>query len=171
MSGIPSNFMNASVNTVAEIEALVGACVTGEMPEVFWEDSHGHFQFSSEGEARAAVGDPYYQQFLPEVDWSQTVVRQVSVFRPYCSNPATVWLVVEKASEKYGPLSLERRHGRWRASFGKSAKAEARIAAVAICLAALSAAGVAVDVDHDRIDAELSRPSDPADGKDVEFPV
>ena len=89
------------VTSVAELECLVGAHVMGEVPEIYWGDSHGHFQFGTEDEARAAVADPYYQQFLPAVDWSGTVIRKVQVYRPYCSDPATVWLVVEKASEAH----------------------------------------------------------------------
>ena len=145
------------VNSVAALEALIGAHVIGEVPEVFWEDSHGHFQFATRDEVKAAVADPYYQQFLPAVDWTHTVIREVKVYRPYCSDPATVWQVVEKAADMHGPLSLGRKQGRWSASFGKNAKADARMAAVAICVAALEAAGIRIAIDHDRIDAELSR--------------
>lgn len=145
------------VTSVAELERFVGVHVMAEVPESYWEDSHGHFQFASEDEAKAAVSDPYYQQFLPAVDWSRTVIRKVQVYRPYCSDPAAVWPVVEKASEAHGPLSLGRKHGRWWAAFGKAARKEARMASVAICLAALEAGGVGVEIDHDRIDAELSR--------------
>ena len=145
------------VTSVAELEWLVGTHVTGEVPEIYWEDSHGHFQFGTEDEAKAAVADPYYQQFLPAVDWSRTVIRKVQVYKPYCSDTAAFWQVVEKASEAHGPLSLGRRHGRWSAAFGKGAKKDARMASVAICLAALDVRGVLIEIDHDRIDAELSR--------------
>ena len=84
-------------------DALVGTHVTGEAPEIMWEDSHGHFQFETEAEARQAIADPYYQQFLPEVDWAKTVVRQVRIFRPYCSDPAAIWAVVDKATTAHGP--------------------------------------------------------------------
>ena len=53
------------VNSIATLESLVGARIVGEVPEVDWADSHGHFQFETEAEAQAAVHDPYYQQFLP----------------------------------------------------------------------------------------------------------
>ena len=152
-SQVPEN----RVTSVAALEALVGAHVIGEVPEVLWEDSHGHFQFATRDEVKAAVADPYYQQFLPAVDWTRTVIREVKVYKPYCSDPATVWRVVEKAAQVYGPLSLGHKQGRWWASFGKNAKADARMATVAICLAALEAGGIPVAVDHDRIDAELSR--------------
>ena len=57
------------VMSVAALEALTGAEVIGEIPEVFWEDSHGHFQFVTKEEVEAAVADPYCQQFLPAVDF------------------------------------------------------------------------------------------------------
>ena len=126
-------------------------------------DSHGHFQFETEDEAKAAVNDPYYQQFLPVVDWSQTVIEEVQVYRPYCSDSAAVWQLVGQASEKHGPLSIARKQGRWWAAFGRSAKKDARTAPVAICLAALEAAGFRIEIDHDRVDSELGR----AQGSDV----
>jgi hypothetical protein len=131
--------------------------VTGETPEVVWADSHGHFEFASEAEARDAMRDPYFQQFLPDVDWTQTVIERVDVYRSYCSDAAVLWQVVEKAAEKSGTLSVLRKQGRWWASFGKGPKMGARTVGVAVCLAALSAAGVEVEIDHDRVDAELSR--------------
>lgn len=145
------------VNSAAELETLIGTHVTDEVPEVFWADSHGHFQFATESEARDAVNDPYYQGFLPDVDWAQTLITKVNVYRSYCSDPAVLWQMIEKASERHGPLSVAKKQGRWWASFGNGGKKEARTAAVAICLAALDAAGVAVEIHHDRVDADLSR--------------
>lgn len=146
------------VHSVATLESLVGSHIVGEVPEVYWADSHGHFQFETEDEARAAVGDPYYQQFLPLVDWSKTVIEEVRVYRPYCSDAAAVWCLVERATDMHGPLSIARKAGRWWAAFGRSAKRDARTAPVAICLAALEAAGFKVEIDQDRIDSELGRP-------------
>ena len=145
------------VASAAELDALVGAHVTGEAPEVMWEDSHGHFQFETEAEALQAVADPYYQRFLPEVDWAKTVVRQVKIFRPYCSDPAVIWTVVDKATIAHGPLLTWREQGRWHAAFGSNADAEARTPAVAICLAALQACKLTLDVNHDRIDAQIQQ--------------
>jgi hypothetical protein len=139
--------------------------VTGEVPEVFWADSHGHFQFATEGEARDAVNDPYYQGFLPDVDWTQTVIRKINVYRSYCSDPVALWKVIEKASERLGPLSIVKKQGRWLASFGSARTMDARTAAVAICLAALDAGGVAVEINHDRVDADLSRKPDTEEEK------
>lgn len=144
------------VSSVADLETLVGIHVTGEVPEVYWADSHGHFLFVSEREAREAVSDPYYQQFLPDVDWTQTVIREVNIYRSYCSDPAALWQVVEKTSERHGALTVAKKQGRWRASFGSAGSKDARTAAVAVCLAALRTAGLDVDINHDRVDADLS---------------
>ena len=156
MSGEPDPSI-LRVNSATDLEALIGIHVTCETPEVFWADSNGVFQFATEGEARDAATDPYYQQFLPDVDWTQTEIRKVSVYRPCCSDAAILWHVIEKASESYGALSVAKKQGRWWAGFGSSAKKDARTAAVAVCLAALDAAGVKVQIDHDRVDAELNR--------------
>jgi hypothetical protein len=148
------------VSAAADLETLVGIHVTGEVPDVFWADSHGHFQFATETEARDAMSDPYYQGFLPDVDWTQTVIRKVNVYRGYCSDPAFLWQVIERASERHGALSVVKKQGRWWASFGNAGKKDARTAAVAVCLAALEAAGVAVEINHDRVDADLNRKPD-----------
>lgn len=145
------------VSSSAELDCLIGIHVTGEVPAVVWADSNGLFEFASEAEARDAVADPYFQQFLPDVDWTQTVIERVDVYRAYCSDPAILWQVVEKATEKHGVLSVLRKQGRWWAAFGKKERMGARTVAVAICLAALDAADVATDVNHDRLDADLTR--------------
>lgn len=145
------------VNSASDLESLIGIHVTQETPEVFWADSNGLFQFATESEARDAANDPYYQQFLPDVDWTQTVIRKMSVYRPCCSDGEALWQVIEKASERCGPLSVVKKQGLWWAGFGSSEKKSARTAAVAVCLAALVAAGVTVEINHNRVDAELNR--------------
>ena len=145
------------VNSASDLEALIGIHVTQETPEVFWADSNGLLQFATESEARDAANDPYYQQFLPDVDWTQTVIRKMSFYRPCCSDGEALWQVIEKASEIYGTLSVAKKQGRWWAGFGSTGKKDARTAAVAVCLAALEAAGVAVEINHDRVDTELNR--------------
>ena len=132
-----------------------------DKPEVYWEDNHGCFQFHSEVEARQALTDPYYQRFLPAVDWSMTAIREVRVYAPYSSDPATNWHLAETAIGQFGPMLVWRENGRWRAAFGSFADAEARCPMIAVCLGALSARGVALQVDHDALDADAQheRPS------------
>lgn len=145
------------IASVAELDALIGVHVTGETPEVMWEDSHGHFQFETEAEALIAIADPYYQQFLPDVDWSMTVVRQVRIYRRYSSDPFVLWSVVEKATAAHGVLQVWREMGLWCATFGSNPSATARNPAVAICLAALHACKLKFDVNQDRIDSQINQ--------------
>src|SRR5688572_30652613 len=145
------------ISSIAELNALVGQYVTEEVPEKYWEDSHGYFQFHSELEARRAIRDPYYQRFLMAVDWSKTVIREVQVFRPYAADPEANWQMCEKAILRFGPMRLSREMGRWHAAFGIHAVGDARSPMITICLAALRATGVCFVIDHDRIDFQLER--------------
>ncbi len=145
------------IASAADLDALVGQHVTGEAPEIYWEDSHGQFQFETEAEARRALHDPYYQHFLPEVDWTKTIVREVRAYRPYCAEAALIWVVVEKATANYGSLGVWRENARWYAAFGPHPPGIARTANVAICLAALRACGINPEVNHDRVDAQVAQ--------------
>jgi hypothetical protein len=129
--------------------------VIGETPEVYWEDSHGCFQFLTEVEARQALKDPYYQRFLPDVDWARTVIREVRVYRNYSSDPVVNWSVVDRAITEFGPMLMWRETGKWRVNFGSSPNAEARNPMVALCLAALTASGLRLEVDQDSLDSEI----------------
>ena len=146
---------NPRVTTLAELDALVGEHIAMETPEVHWEDSHGTFQFDTEAQAQNAIRDPYYQNFLPDVDWTATRVRQVRIYRPCTTDPVPFWRMVATASEHYGTLALTRERGQWCASFGRGTESRAHSAQIAVCLAALSAKGVKVDLDHSRIERQL----------------
>ena len=143
------------VTTVAELDALVGEFVVVEKPEVYWEDSHGTFQFDTEEAARKAIRDPYYQNFLPDVDWSGTIVRQVRSYRPYVADPVAFWKMITAASEQYGALRLTRERGEWCAVFDKGTETRALSPQIAVCLAALAAKGIFPDVDHSRLERQL----------------
>lgn len=148
------------ITCLSELNMLVGTYVTGERPETFWEDSHGYFQFHTEMEARRALSDPYYQRFLPNVDWSCTVIREVRIYRPYASDAVANWQMVEHAVRSHGPVVIWKQGGRWHAAFGTYPPGDGRVPMIAICLAALRACGMELQVDHDRIDAEVSNATD-----------
>lgn len=143
------------VATLAELDALVGEHVVMETPELHWEDSHGTFQFETEAEARNAIHDPYYQNFLPDVDWAETIVRQVRTYRAYATDIVAFWRMVAAVSESHGALKLTRDCGQWCAGFGKGTECRAHSPQIAVCLAALKAQGLKVDVDHARIERQL----------------
>ena len=145
------------VSSTSDLDALVGQYITLEAPESYWEDSHGYFQFHSEVEAKRAMRDPYYQRFLSDVDWTKTVIREVRVYRRYTSDHDANWALCEKAVVRFGVLSIWRETGWWHAAFGKCRNAKARNPTIAICLAALRAADVAFEIDHDRVDVLLGR--------------
>jgi hypothetical protein len=151
------NLTTVQISSAVELDALVGQRITDEDPEIYWEDSHGQFQFATEAEARRALMDPYYQRFLPDVDWSTTVIREVRAYHRYCADPDRIWTVIDKASTRWGAMFIWREFGRWRVAFGSNPSEDARTPAVAICLAALRAAGVLFEVHHDRIDSQISQ--------------
>jgi len=133
------------------LDELVGQHVMREDPSVHWQDVHGVFSFASELEARQALQDPYYQRFLPDVDWSQTVIQEVKTYRPYASDLSSTWLAVERLVPTCGEIRISRDAGRWSASFGERNGAISRSICIAICLAALEAAGCHVEVDGERV--------------------
>lgn len=139
------------------LDTLVGTYLIRETPEVYWEDAHGLFRFDSEEEARAALGDLYYQLFLPHVNWAETIVREVRRYRRYSCDQAEVWTVVCATVGARGPLRMSVQHGLWQCCFGEHPGAESRFPAVSICLAALRAHGLTIEADLDRIEAELNR--------------
>jgi hypothetical protein len=143
------------VTSLIELDALVGEFVVGETPEVHWEDSHGTFQFETEEEARRAIRDPYYQNFLPDVDWSTTVVRKVLIYRPYVTDALAFWRMVGEATQHSGALKLSRDKGQWAAAFGKSGEGRALSPQLAVCLAALACKGVKAEIDHARLEHQL----------------
>jgi hypothetical protein len=139
------------------LDSLVGTHITRETPEVYWEDMHGLFKFDTEAEARAAMMDIYYQLFLPQVKWDETVIREVHRYRRYTRDPLAIWAVVDATVAPHGALRMAVRHGLWTCSFGEHPAATSRYPAVSICLAALEAHGLEMAPDIERIEAELNR--------------
>ena len=144
------NGSHRRIRSLCELDELVGEHITGEIPLTQWEDSHAVFRFDTEEEAREAINNPYYQLFLPDVDWSKTELIKISIYRRYSSDLFTAWEVVEKLGGDKG-LRLNKERGRWMAEFEGSQNAVARSVPVAICVAGLRAKGVKVEVDPDMI--------------------
>jgi hypothetical protein len=136
------------ISSAGELDALVGQHITGEIPEMRWQDSHGLFEFESELDALEAIQDVYYQRFLPAVDWSKTEIMSIETYRPYSCDLTCTIQVVEKMSAAGKPLFLMTDRGQWLASFGDDQPAMARDAAAAICVAALLSCGVDVQLER-----------------------
>lgn len=134
------------VESLSDLNALVGRYITGEQPQVHWEDSHAHMRFESVEEGLEALREPYFQQFIPASVRAATVLQEVQEFEPYSTDLAVAWRVVEKVATPRVPLSLWRDRDLWAAAFGEFPPVNAQTAAIAICLAALRVRGLEVAV-------------------------
>jgi hypothetical protein len=132
------------VESLADLDALVGRYITGEQPKVHWEDSHAHMQFETVDEALEALREPYFQQFIPPSVRADTVLREVRAFLPYSSNLSAAWQVVQRVSTPRQALRIWQDRQSWCASFGDFAPVSARSESTAICLAALRVRGLEV---------------------------
>lgn len=132
------------VESLDALDALVGRYITGEKPQVHWEDSHAHMRFESADEALEALREPYFQQFIPASVRASTVLREVQTFSPCSSDLAAAWQVVEKVATPRQSLGIWRDRDSWCASFGAFPAVSARTAPAAICLAALRVRGLEV---------------------------
>ena len=138
------------VSTLRELDALVGKYLTGEPPQTYWEDSHSFLRFDSIEEALNALADPYFQRCFPEGVRMDNELSEVFEFRPYTTDLALAWEVVERLSGTVNTLRVKREKSRWVAAFGDEPGVSARTAPVAICLAALRARGIEVELDEER---------------------
>jgi hypothetical protein len=139
------------VNTMRELDALVGEHLTGEVPEVYWEDAHAVFRFETEEEALEALKRLKSQPSLPKVNWESVTVTKIKSYRLYSSDIATAWSVVEKIAGAENGLRMRREGGMWHVSFGHHGECVARSASVAICVAGLRTVNIEVVFDPDRI--------------------
>lgn len=138
------------VASFSELDALVSEHVMAEAPEIHWEDSYVHMRFETLSEALEAMRDPYVLNFIPAGERANTTLSEVREFRHYSTAYNTAMDVVEKVSHE-GDASLQlRRQGEfWMAAFGTQPEVEAPTVPAAICLAALRARGVVVEVEEE----------------------
>lgn len=132
------------VESLADLDALIGRYITGEVPTVHWEDSYAHMRFDSADEALEALREPYFQQFIPASVRASTVLREVQEYSPYSGDLAIAWRVAEKVANSRQPLKIWQERDVWCAAFGQFPAAEAPTAPIAICLAALRVRGLEV---------------------------
>ena len=138
------------VGSLKELDALVGRYLTKETPQIFWEEQQICLRFESLEEALEAMHDPFYQQLMPERGRPQSALTEVQEFRPYSSELNLAWEVVEQMSAPAKTFHVQREDGRWVAAFGEYPAATSPSAPVAICLAALRAQGIEVELITER---------------------
>ncbi|HEY3901733.1 MAG TPA: hypothetical protein VGM54_24180 [Chthoniobacter sp.] len=140
------------VASLKELDALVGKYLVKESPHIFWEEEHACLRFDSIEEALDAMRDPYFQLFIPEEARPHTALKEVQEFRPYSTELGLAWEVVERISPQLEPLHVRCQEGHWSAAFGDRPESVSRSAPVAICLAALRAHGMDVDLSMEKSD-------------------
>ena len=138
------------VETLRELDALVGKYLIGEDPQTYWEDSQSFMRFDSIEEALNAMADPYFQRCFPEGVRLDNELSEVFEFRAYSSDLSLAWEVVERLSGTVNTLRVKRERNRWVAAFGDGPAVSASSAPVAICMAALRTRGIEVDFDQER---------------------
>ena len=138
------------VETLRELDALVGKYLIGENPQTYWEDSQSFMRFDSIEEALNAMADPYFQRCFPEGVRLDNELSEVFEFRAYSSDLSLAWEVVERLSGTVNTLRVKRERNRWVAAFGDGPAVSASSAPVAICMAALRTRGIEVDFDQER---------------------
>jgi hypothetical protein len=79
-------------------------------------------------------------------------LKEVQEFRPYSTELGLAWEVVERISPQLEPLHVRCQEGHWSAAFGDRPESVSRSAPVAICLAALRAHGMDVDLSMEKSD-------------------
>src|SRR5579862_6632639 len=127
------DWQRVRVSTLRELDALVAENLTGEVPEVYWEDAHAVFRFETEQEALEALKRLKSQLNLPKIDWDSVTVSEIRTYRSYSSEITAAWSVVEKKATAENELRIRREDGMWRASFGAHGEVVARSVPVAIC--------------------------------------
>ena len=133
------------VETLADLDALIGRYITGEKPHSHWEDSHAHLHFDSLEEALESLREPYFQQFIPEEERARTVLREIEEFRCYSTDLEVAWEIVVCLGTPKIPFHVWRDGELWRAAFGDEPSAGAPTVPHAICLAGLRLRGVEVE--------------------------
>jgi hypothetical protein len=140
---------------LSQLDALVGEYVTGDAPEIAWQDSYGLFRFTSRTEAEEAINNSYYRLFRPDLDWDTATVEETRKFPPYSSDLMAAWEVVEHLGAETRQMEIRRQGDFWRAAF-TGAEAFAATPALAICLAALRARGIDPIFCDELLDEDIS---------------
>jgi hypothetical protein len=147
----------------------VGEYVTGDAPDIAWQDSYGLFRFTSRVEAEEAINNSYYRLFRPDLDWETATIQEIRRFPSYSSDLMAAWEVVERLGSQSRQTEIRRQGDFWRAAFS-GAEAFAATPSLAICLAALRAKGIDPIFCDSLLDEDLSSRIDSGqESETVEF--
>ncbi|MEO8352214.1 MAG: hypothetical protein ABI680_10830 [Chthoniobacteraceae bacterium] len=136
------------IRSLTELDELIGTRLVKETPTTWWVEETTESPFPTLEEAQEALTDPYWSALLPVGSRGKSSFQEVKEFRRYSSDLAATWLVVQEISGgDCGPLRLQWENERgWVAAFGQGPEIISMQAPVAICVAALRARGIAVEI-------------------------
>ena len=135
------------VESLTQLDALVGRHVMGCSPRVYWEDSYTQWRFDTLPEALEAMRDPFFSALTPEGSRPRSSLREVQEFPPYSSHLGTAWAwwSISARSRRRCCSGARSAIGR---PLSRRSGCEAATAPLAICLAALRSRGVQVDFEE-----------------------
>lgn len=136
----------ARIASLEQLDALVGRYVMDDRPTVYWEHTHSHWRFDNLEDALDALNDPFFAELVPETKRASLSVAEIREYPPYCADLLSTIKVVERLANDCRPLTISSCSTRWVAAFGADDQVEAPSASVAICIAALRARGIEVEL-------------------------
>ena len=135
------------VSSLFELDALVGAHLTGEKPQTHWEDSRTHCQFATLDEALETMHDLFFRELVLPAPAKPAVLTEIREYPPYSRDLNLAWRVVKESllTAPEAAVLIQRRTGdRWSVTLGDSEPAEGATLVIALCLAALQAQRIRV---------------------------
>jgi hypothetical protein len=134
------------IASLEQLDALVGRYVMEDRPAVYWEHSYSRWRFDTLADALDALNDPFFASLVPEGQRGGLSVAEVREYPTYTSDLSTAMRLVERLGAERKPLTLASSPQKWAACFGGDERVEAPSPAVAICVAALRAKGIEVEL-------------------------
>ena len=143
----PSSDPPSQVESLTQLDALVGRHVMGCAPRVYWEDSYTQWRFDTLPEAFEAMRDPFFSALTPEGSRPRSSLRGdpgVSALLDPSRHRAERGRASQLRTRAAGALAFARPLvGRVCRAFG----CDAVTAPLAICLAALRSRGIWVELE------------------------
>lgn len=136
----------AKIASLDQLDAMVGRYVMDDRPKIYWEHADSQWRFDHLSDALDALKDPFFVSLVPASSLSSLAIAEVREYPAYSVDPAAALKIVERLGCDRRPLTLLPFAHRWTAAFGADERVEAPSPSMAICIAALRARGIEVEL-------------------------
>lgn len=136
----------AKIASLEQLDALVARYVMDDEPRIYWEHTDSQWRFDNLSDALDALHDPFFASLVPPARRSNLSVAEVREYPAYSADPVVALKIVERLGCDRRPLILQPFARRWAAAFGADERVEAPSPSMAICIAALRARGIEVEL-------------------------